>query len=193
MVGVSGPMVRQSSARALRFGMGLAIAFIIASLFVALLLGALSQLILAAPLEGRSIVCSVILAGLAAADVSGHTPYMVRQVPQRMIHTLPPGLRGIAWGFDLGLLVTTQKATSLIWGALAGAVLFAGPNGVVSVVLAIAIAYLGGTAATLIVPAWRQRMLPRSPLAGASFVRSSQLAASAVLLVAAFSVTGVSF
>jgi hypothetical protein len=32
---------------------------------------------------------------------------------------MPPGQLGLVWGFDLALLVTTQKSTSLTWATLA--------------------------------------------------------------------------
>jgi hypothetical protein len=51
----------------------------------------------------------------------------------RLAHELRnlPGRLGFIWAFDLGLLVTTQKTTSLLWIGLAGAVLLGTPGTVV--------------------------------------------------------------
>jgi hypothetical protein len=32
---------------------------------------------------------------------------------------MTPGMLGVVWGFDLGLLFTTQKTTSLLWASIA--------------------------------------------------------------------------
>ncbi|MCQ0019727.1 hypothetical protein [Actinomadura madurae] len=40
-----------------------------------------------------------------------------------LVHRLRPGFLGVVWGFDLGLLVTTQKAASLVWAGVAAVVL----------------------------------------------------------------------
>lgn len=51
------------------------------------------------------------------------TPQVSRQVPESLIGQLRPGGLGLAWGFDLGLLFTTQKAVSFIWVAIGAAIL----------------------------------------------------------------------
>ena len=60
---------------------------------------------------------------LGAADLTNRTPQWFRQVPQRLVRELRPGTLGAVWGFDLGLIVTTKKVTSLAWLAIGGAIL----------------------------------------------------------------------
>jgi hypothetical protein len=121
MAGVAGPMGRRDRAR---FLLGLAAGGAAAGLVLSVPVYLVGQLLLAAlPLPARVVALVVVALGLAAADLLGRTPHVWRQVPQRFIRTLPPGPLGLVWGFDLGLLVTTQKTTSLPWLALAAVAL----------------------------------------------------------------------
>ncbi|MCP9954256.1 hypothetical protein [Actinomadura madurae] len=61
--------------------------------------------------------------GSGSPTSPGRTPHAWRQVPQVLVHRLRPGFLGVVWGFDLGLLVTTQKAASLVWAGVAAVVL----------------------------------------------------------------------
>lgn len=90
---------------------------------VAFGLGSLLSWVL--PTIVRQIVVALFLVGFAVADVINKTPHIWRQVPVGYLHTMPPGRLGVVWGFDLSLLFTTQKATSLSWAALIGTVLLA--------------------------------------------------------------------
>jgi len=75
------------------------------------------------PQSARLWALAAVCLLFGAADVINRTPRVQRQVPEMLIGRLPPGKLGVAWGFDLGLLFTTQKAVSLIWVAIAAAVL----------------------------------------------------------------------
>jgi hypothetical protein len=70
----------------------------------------------------RAALIAVAIA-LGGADVTNRTPQLARQVPQRLVRELAPGALGAVWGFDLGLVVTTKKVTSLWWLAIIGLIL----------------------------------------------------------------------
>lgn len=129
MVGVANPIHRRDRRAGLRFvtgfGAGLAVS-------VALLAGPLLLLAAAAaliPEPARAVLLVVLVVLLGVADLLNRTPHVWRQVPQRFARELShlPGRLGFIWALDLGLLVTTQKTTSLLWIALAGAVLLGTP------------------------------------------------------------------
>lgn len=124
MAGVAGPMWRRSAPEGARFLVGLIIGGIGAGIALALpayLLATAAQAMLPLPLRLTLLAATCVLFGLA--DVANRTPHVRRQVPQQLIYRLPAGTLGVAWGFDLGLLFTTQKVVSLIWVALAAAIL----------------------------------------------------------------------
>lgn len=124
MAGVSGPMMRRRPADGVRFLAGLVAGAVLSGLLVALLLYVVGRAIGAAvPEAPRELALAAVAFGLGAADLAGRTPHVWRQVPQVLVHRLAPGFRGVVWGFDLGLLVTTQKAASLVWAAVAAIVL----------------------------------------------------------------------
>ncbi|MEO3930031.1 hypothetical protein ABGB07_40215 [Micromonosporaceae bacterium B7E4] len=123
MAGVAGPMLRRSRADGIRFLAGLIAGAAAGAVVVAVPVYLLGRLL--EPLPGP--VALGVLAGvcvlLGLADLAQRTPHVWRQVPQALWHRLPPGALGVAWGFDLGLLFTTQKTTSLIWVAVAAVAL----------------------------------------------------------------------
>lgn len=124
MAGVAGPMLRRSRTAAARFLAGLAAGGVAAGLLLAVptyLLGTVLRGLL--PERARLLVLAAACGLFALADLASRTPHVWRQVPQRLQDVLPPGALGAAWGFDLGLLVTTQKTTSLLWVMLAALVL----------------------------------------------------------------------
>ncbi|WP_163508703.1 hypothetical protein [Fodinicola acaciae] len=145
MVGVSDPELKADRTNGVRLLGGLTAGYLTATVLIAIpLIGvaALSQQ-LVDPRITRIAVLLVML-GLGIADLAGRTPYRDRQVPQRFARELGPLPRGLLWGFDLALLVTTQKTASVLWAALLGAV-FVGPvTAVPSVLLAAGVVYLGG-------------------------------------------------
>jgi hypothetical protein len=121
MAGVAGPMFQRSRFDGARFLAGLATGGAAAGLALAVpvfLLGQLAVGVLPTPVPVVLLVCVAVVLGVA--DLTDRTLHVWRQVPQRLIHSLSPGLLGLTWGFDLGLLVTTQKATSLLWLTIAG-------------------------------------------------------------------------
>ena len=124
MAGVAGPMLRYNRRGGLRFLIGLTVGGAAAGIVLAVpvyLIGNLVQATLSLP--ARLWVLAALCLLFGAADLANRTPHSWRQVPQRMVHTLPPGTLGAVWGFDLGLLFTTQKVVSLIWVAVAATML----------------------------------------------------------------------
>jgi hypothetical protein len=73
------------------------------------------------PSPGRHYLLAGILLALLVMDLSGRVIFPNRQTPQRA-RLLPPFVRGVVWGIDIGLLVTTIKITSLVWAMVAIAV-----------------------------------------------------------------------
>lgn len=124
MAGVSGPMLRDRRG-GVRFLGGLGAGELAGSLVVGLVLYLLGTMVAAITTEPVRLGIVVALGVfLAVADVAGKTPQAPRQVPQRLLKSgLSPGVLGITYGFDLGLLVTTRKAASLGWFALAAVTL----------------------------------------------------------------------
>lgn len=126
MVGVTSPLYRRSRADGARFVLGYAIGLLAGGTLMAMLaFGAGTALRAAVPEAWRAAALALVLVVLGVLDIINRTPHPMRQVPQSYARTLPPGWRGLVWGFDLALLVTSQKTTSLVWGALAAVVLLA--------------------------------------------------------------------
>jgi hypothetical protein len=117
-------MLRRSTAQGTRFLLGLLVGELLASSLLAVMAYLVGTVVaFAAPLPLREVVLAVIVLGLGVADLMNRTPHVWRQVPQGFVRTMPPGRLGLVWGFDLGLLFTTQKSTSLTWVALAAVTL----------------------------------------------------------------------
>jgi hypothetical protein len=128
MAGVAGPMLRYNRRGGVRFLVGLIVGGIVAGILLAVpayLIGNLLREVLSPP--ARLWVLAALCVLFGAADLMNRTPHVWRQVPQQMVHTLSPGVLGVVWGFDLGLLFTTQKVVSLIWVALAATILLDPP------------------------------------------------------------------
>lgn len=148
MVGVSNPIMRRDRGEGWRFiagfGAGLAVATALLS-GPLLLLSAAARL---APPLVRAAILVVLVVALAIADLLNRTPHVWRQVPQRLARELndQPGRLGFIWAVDLGLLITTQKTTSLLWIGLAGAILTGTPATAVLTLVAAAVLYGLGTA-----------------------------------------------
>jgi hypothetical protein len=123
MAGVAGPMLRRSRSAAVRLLIGLAVGGVAAGLLLALPVYLLGAAVAGLPQAARLAALVAVCGLFAVADLASRTPHVWRQVPQRLQDVLPPGMLGMAWGFDLGLLVTTQKTTSLLWVMLAALVL----------------------------------------------------------------------
>jgi len=124
MAGVAGPMWQQNRARGARFLTGLAVGGAVSGLVLAVpvfLVGRLAGQVLALPVRVGLVVTLAV--GFGLADLTDRTPHVWRQVPQKLVRTLTPGALGLTWGFDLGLLVTTQKTSSLLWLSIAAVTL----------------------------------------------------------------------
>ncbi len=148
MAGVAGPMLRRDRAHGIRFLAGLAVGGTAAGAVLAVLAyiaGSAVQAIL--PMSVRLWSLAAVSAGFGLADLANRTPHVWRQVPQRFVHRLSPGMLGLTWGFDLGLLVTTQKVASLIWVSVTAVVLLE-PTAAAGVLVGVALI------ASVVVTAW---------------------------------------
>jgi hypothetical protein len=140
MAGVARPMIRASPRHGLRFLVGLTAGMMMGALVLSLAVYLVGMTVaVALSHEERLLGVATICLALGLADMTNRTPQVWRQVPQRLMKTLPPGTLGAAWGFDLQLLFTTQKETSLIWASLVAALLVE-PSAAPYIVLA---AFLG--------------------------------------------------
>jgi hypothetical protein len=124
MVGVSGPLLAESSSEGSRFLVALTVAGLAGSATLAMVAVAVSLAVQAVlPFGARLAMLVVWAILLGVADLANRTPQLWRQVPQRLVRELKPGMLGMFWGFDLGLIVTTKKVTSLGWLAIGGMIL----------------------------------------------------------------------
>lgn len=124
MAGVAGPMLRSSRRSGLRFLVGLGAGGVVAGALLSVVTYLFGELLrVALPPQPRLWLLASACALLGLADLANRTPHAWRQVPQSLVRALPPGRLGLVWGFDLGLLFTTQKVVSLIWAAMAAVVL----------------------------------------------------------------------
>lgn len=140
MVGVTNPLFRVPGS--VRFHAGFTIGMLTSALFLSMLLVPLNLALGAAPTRSRVIVFSALAAALAIFDLLGRTPQLVRQVPQRFgLQGLPFGRLGIIYGADVGLYLTTQKTTSLLWVAILGSVLLGPPTAVAATLITVAAVY----------------------------------------------------
>lgn len=124
MTGVASPMLKAFPGRGVRFVIGLLFGGVAAGSLLSIavyLLGSGAGALL--PSRNRLLIVAGVAMALGIADFIGRTPSATRQVPQRMVRSVPAGFLGLAYGFDLGLLFTTQKTTSLIWLSIAMAIL----------------------------------------------------------------------
>jgi hypothetical protein len=147
MVGVSNPLMSRDPGGGWRFiaGFGAGLATATAALAGPLLLLRAAVHLVPLPVRIGGLVALVLLLGVA--DLLDRTPHVWRQVPQRFARELNhlPGRLGFIWAVDLGLLVTTQKTTSLLWIGLAGAVLLGTPGTVLLTLVTAAVLYWLGT------------------------------------------------
>ncbi len=185
MAGVASPMIRQRPWSGARFLGGLAAGGMVAGLLLGIavyLAGGLLTRVLPAP--GRLWLLAAVAVALGVADLRNRTPQVWRQVPQRYVRVLRPGTLGLVWGFDLGLLVTTQKTVSLLWLSIA-AVLLLDPTDA-PVVLA-SVALVASTAVVIwsLLP-WATRIERRQDR---TWVRRVRLASAGVLLTVGLGVT----
>lgn len=121
MVGVAEPLLKWDRPAGRRFLVAFGLGLMVSALVLALLLS-MTQFALHLMVAPEIIVwlSALTIALLGLLDLVGHTPQLHRQTPQSWNRELRPGIRGLLYGADVGLLVSTQKATSLIWIAIAG-------------------------------------------------------------------------
>ncbi|MDQ1627063.1 MAG: hypothetical protein QOI54_807 [Actinomycetota bacterium] len=136
----------------------LAIGYSISTAFVALVLTTVAAVVphyFSDSLRLGAVISVLILFGLA--DLTGRTPMTQRQVPQVFARTLGVAPRNLLWGLDLGLLITTQKTSSLIWiGITTSLIVERGQILTALVPLVAAVAFLGAyTAAAVSKPEWK--------------------------------------
>jgi len=126
MAGVTSPLYHRSRREGVRFIVGYGLGLLAGGVLLAMLAyGAGSAIATYVPAPWRTVALVSVLVVFGVLDALGRTPHMMRQVPQAYARSIEPGWRGVIWGFDLALLFTSQKTTSLIWGALAFIVLAA--------------------------------------------------------------------
>lgn len=153
MAGVAGPMLRERRGAGARLLTGLLGGEIAAGVLLAVPAFLLAEGLHAAlGLQARLWAVAVVCVLFGLADLADRTPRTWRQVPEDLVGRLPPGSLGLAWGFDLGLLFTTQKAVSLIWVAIAATVLLDPP---LAVAVIVGTAVVSGMAVTLVSLWWR--------------------------------------
>jgi hypothetical protein len=165
MAGVAGPMLRSNRSAGTRFLIGLLAGEVAAGLLLAVpayLLGEGLRAVL--PQSARLWAVAAICVIFGLADLANKTPRVQRQVPEALIWRLPPGTLGVAWGFDLGLLFTTQKAVSFIWVAIAATILL---DPAVAVAVLVGTAIIAGTTVTAL-SVWRRPGADRLSRWGAS-------------------------
>ena len=184
MAGVAGPMLRRRRSAAVRFLSGLAVGGVAAGLLLAVPVYLLGAAVGGLPQAARLAALVAVCGLFAAADLASRTPHVWRQVPQRLQDVLPPGTLGVVWGFDLGLLVTTQKTTSLLWVMLAALVLLDPGSSPAALAAAAAVA-------ALVVAVAAVRFDPLADSTGERARRWFRMArrASGVMLVAIFALT----
>jgi hypothetical protein len=142
MAGVAGPMLRVSRAAGVRLLAGLVIGEVVAAAVLsvpAVLVG--DGIHGAVGPQPRLWLLAAVCGFFGLTDLAQRTPHVSRQVPESLIIRLPPGSLGLAWGLDLGLLFTTQKAVSFIWVALSATIVL---DPVTAVVVLTVIALAGG-------------------------------------------------
>ena len=157
MAGVASPILKRSRRHGARFLTGLAVGGSTAGLvlaLLALLVGQLADHLAPSSVRVGVLITAAVACGLA--DLSGHTPHVWRQVPQRLVRSLSPGTLGLVWGFDLGLLVTTQKTSSLLWLSIAAIILLNPPLAPIALV-AFSLAATAGVVIWSLTP-WAMRL-----------------------------------
>lgn len=134
MAGVAGPLWRWNHSAVLRFLIALLTGELIAGVTVGVVLREAGRWLGSSGSPGRGVALGLLLVLLGIADYGGRTPCIRRQVPQRRVNEINPVVLGMAWGLDLGLLFTTRKSTSLVWGLMLYVVLLDWRHAVVGMI-----------------------------------------------------------
>ena len=182
MAGVARPMLRRVPLEGLRFLLGLATGAIVAGLVLglaALVLGQAFEQVM--PTAARAVLVAGGLMLLGIADIADRTPHVWRQVPQALVRRLSPGFLGLSWGIDIGLLFSTQKAVSLVWGAAFGVVLL---HPTAAPVLFVVVAVVSSTSIILLTAHEQNAVLRHGTKADRRWLRTMRVASGSVLLMA---------
>lgn len=115
MAGVAGPMWRRGRGRTLRFFGGMFVGGIAGGLVAGLTIFVAGSALRNVAPHFHDLLVAALAVALGYADIRHKTPFLNRQVPEQLIPLLGPMVLGIVWGADLALLITTQKAVSLLW------------------------------------------------------------------------------
>lgn len=145
MAGVARPMIRSRPADGRRFIAGLGFGYLTGLTIISMAILTIAAGVDAAiPREPREVVLTALLLLMLCTDVLNRTLFVNRQVPQRFARQLAPGVRGLIWGTDLGLLISTQKTSSGLWAAIAIGILGPWPSLTLPVMLSGGAVYVLG-------------------------------------------------
>jgi hypothetical protein len=182
MTGVAGPLLAVNRRQGVRFLFGLLLGGVLAAALLSLAVMVVGRLAGAAVSEdARRLALVTIMSCLGLADVFNRTPHLWRQVPQRLALSAPPFARGLVWGFDLGLLFTTQKVTSLTWVVLA-AMTALRPDEAVVPLFAVAVASNAAIAGGAVLGARSVALLPKWDRQWQTWIRRTSGATILVLV-----------
>ncbi len=84
MVGVSSPMYQESLRKGARFSSGLLAGYIVAAVSISVVLVTVQAGIQLMPLDSRRLVFVIVAVAFAIRDLVNRTPFLWRQVPQRL-------------------------------------------------------------------------------------------------------------
>lgn len=147
MAGVASPLLKESKVLGLRFILGYTVGTAIATLLWLLVLLVAGEAASLIPNNVAAGVAWVSVALLGALDLLNRTPQVGRQTPQLLMNTVSDhGWRGLLYGFDIGLLFTTQKTSSLLWMVLVASLLLR-PDLIFVVMISYQMAVVSGTVA----------------------------------------------
>lgn len=184
MAGVASPMFRRHARDGAMLLSGLLVGEVVAGLVLAslvVLFGSLLGIVL--PTAVRLVLVVAAAVAFGAADWRGRTPQVSRQVPKNLAHRLTPGKLGLVWGFDLGLLFTTQKTVSLLWLSLVAVLLLDPGRAPVALIIWAVTASLAIVTWTLM-PRNRLRLAQEEP-----WIRiARRMSAVTMVLAAAFTI-----
>ncbi|GAA4254583.1 hypothetical protein GCM10022255_059820 [Dactylosporangium darangshiense] len=186
MVGVVAPMLRRSPEEAHNFMFGYLAGYLAGgSLLVMIAYGVGRLLEATVPHLARIIAWAAVLVVLGVLDIVNRTPHAMRQVPQRHARNVSPGWRGVVWSFDLALLFTTRKTTSLVWAALATLVLL-DPGGALWFLAVMVIVSVG----QLVIGTYLDHLMTVHNIGGELlFIRLSRVVSGGVMVCLAVALT----
>lgn len=186
MVGVVAPMLRRSPGDAHSFMLGYLAGYVAGGSMLVLVAYGLGRLLEAVvPHAARLVALAAVLVVLGVLDIIDRTPHSGRQVPQRHARDVSPGWRGVVWSFDLALLFTTRKTTSLVWAALATLILL-DPGAALWFLLVMVVVSVG----QLVIGTYVDHLMTAEHIGGELlFIRLSRVVAGGAMLCLATALT----